>query len=159
MIVELPCRLRERFRCEKPYNLGWCYLTGMDFFAWTLNSMAPVTLHGKEDLWDDRKRTHFFSANNLQDGVNIALEVPDEMLMPGYPLRKMGLDTDAVGWLHGLALEERGWSYYIKYGRDYDAPLKKVRTEILDKLFAPVLPLCAMDVDCMKYLIGGEDDG
>ena len=151
--------MRERFSCDIPHKQGRFYLLGMDFFAWSMNRLSPVTLHGKKDPNRWKEPMHFFFPKDAREGVNISFEIPDGMIVPGYPLRALGLETDAVGRLHGLLMEERGWSYYISYGKDYGAPLKKVRTETLDKLFAPVLPPHAVDVDYMRYLLGGNGDG
>lgn len=159
MTVEAPCRIRERFSCDLPYKQGRFYLTGLNFFAWSLNSFSPVTLYGKKDPQNKKENTSFFDPKDVREGINISFEIPDGMIVPGYPLRELGLDTDAVGWLHGLTMEERGWSYYICYGRSYGVPLQKVRTAALDKLFDPVLPPHAVEVDYMKYLLGGDRSG
>lgn len=41
----------------------------------------------------------------------------------------------------------------VSYGRDYGGPLEPVRTETLDRMFDPVLPLHAVQVDWKTYLM------
>lgn len=62
-------------------------------------------------------------------------------------------DTDAVGHLQGLGLTEDGWEYHIYFGKDYGGPREAVRTEKLDELFKPVLPLHAVSIDLKNYLL------
>ena len=79
--------------------------------------------------------------------------MPDAIVIPGYPLSELGMDTKAVGHLTGLTLREDEWAFYISYGKDYGGPLEPVRTEELDRMFDPVLPLHAVQVDWKKFLM------
>ena len=154
MKIEAPCRLGERFSCKKAFlGYGRFVLTGLDFFAWSTPGMQGVTLFAKMDPKDKDENTSFFYPTDPEDGVHISFEIPDAIIKPGYQLRELGLDTDAVGHLQGARLTENGWDYIIYYGKDYGGPWKAVRTEELDELFRPVLPLHAVQVDLEKYLI------
>lgn len=156
MRVCAPCRLGERFRCEKPFLPSVAMLTGLNFFYWN-NGGHGTTLCGKRNLESEQEHTSFFDPDDAVEGHVIAFELPDDMIRPGYPLRELGLDTDAVGRLQGVMLRNTplgyAWEYVIYYGKDYGGPRKCVRTEVLDKLFAPVLPRRRVDVDLKEYLL------
>lgn len=62
-------------------------------------------------------------------------------------------DTEAVGHLQGLGLTKDGWEYHICFGKDYGGQREAVRTEKLDELFKPVLPLHAVSIDLKNYLL------
>ena len=153
MKVEAPCRLGERFNCEKVTKKGRFYLTGMNFFLWNWPGHADMTLYGKHHADNEQEHTQFFDPKDPEEGVVVSFEIPDKMIVPGYPLRELGLETNAVGRLHGLVLTEDGWGYYISYGRTYGNPLELVRTPKLDKLFDPVLPLHAVQVNLRDFLV------
>lgn len=153
MRIEAPCRLGERFRCEQSFHEGRFTLTGLDFFYWNSQTMPGVTLCGKRDSGNCRENTAFFYPKDAAEGVRIAFEIPDALVIPGYPLRELGLDTDAVGHLQGLGLTEDGWAYHVYSGKSYGGPRREVRTEELDKLFEPVLPLHAVRVNLSDFLI------
>lgn len=58
----------------------------------------------------------------------------------GVPLRELGVDAEGTGWLRGLAVEpDGGWHFRISRGRDGE-----VRTDVLDELFGPILPVVRM---------------
>ena len=155
MKVECPCRLRERFSydgvvmCERERFV----LTGLDFFAWSTPGMSGVTLCAKRDPERKDENTRFYDPKDPAEGIRIAFDIPDAMIRPGFPLRELGLDTDAVGHLQGLGLTEDGWEYHIYFGNCYGGPRQSVRTEKLDELFRPVLPLHAVQVKLEDYLV------
>lgn len=153
MKVQAPCRLGERFTCEKPFSLGRFTLTGMTFFVWSFPESAGTTLDGKHDPSSSQEHCRFFHPEDTVEGIRIEFELPDEMFVPGYPLRNLGLNTDAVGRLHGIVLKEDGWNYYISYGRQYGNSLELVRTSRLDELFEPILPLHAVQINLQDFLI------
>lgn len=155
MKVEAPCRLGERFSYDGVVmcKRGRFVLTGLDFFAWSMPGMQGVALLGKHDLEDKQENTSFCFPEDPEEGVQVSFSIPDAMIRPGYPLRELGIDTDAVGHLQGLGLTEDGWEYHIYFGKDYGGPRKSVRTEKLDQLFKPVLPLRAVQVDLKNYLM------
>ena len=155
MKIECPCRLGERFSYDGVVMCmrGKFVLTGLDFFAWSTPGMSGVTLCAKQNPEYKNENTRFYDPKDPEEGVQISFAIPDAMIRPGYPLRKLGLDTDAVGHLQGLGLTKDGWEYHIYYGRSYGGPRESVRTEKLDQLFKPVLPLHAVQVDLKNYLI------
>ena len=153
MKIEAPCRIGERFTCEKPWNYGRKTLTGLGFFYWKSQLNPGTTLYGKREPRNERELTSFFHPEDLVEGVRIEFEVPDSIFIPGYPLRELGMNTEASGHVSGLVLTEDSWEYYIYYGKSYGGPLGRVRTPELDKLFDPVLPLHAVKVNLSDYLI------
>lgn len=153
MKIECPCRIGERFTSKRPWKTGRFTLTGMDFFYWESQLFPGVTLNGKRDPFNGKENTSFYEPKDTEEGVRISLEMPDAIVIPGYPLRELGLNTDAKGHLRGIGLTEDDWEYYIYYGNGYGGPMERVRTHELDKLFAPVLPLAAVKVDLANYLL------
>lgn len=156
MKIEVPCRLGERFSCRKAllaFEKGRFVLTGLDFFAWSTPGMQGVALLGKHHPEDQSESTSFCYPEDPEEGVQISFGIPDAIIRPGYPLRKLGLDTDAVGYLQGLGLTKGGWEYHIYFGEDYGGPRQSVRTETLDELFKPVLPMSAVRVKLEDYLV------
>lgn len=153
MKIEAPCRLGERFDCCKPYSNGRFTLTGLTFFYWESSLFPGTTLCGKRDAQNRLENSTFFEPGDAESGVRISFEVPDAIVIPGYQLSELGLDTKAVGHLAGLSLTEEGWAFYISYGKDYGGPLKPERTEELDRLFEPVLPLHAVQVNWKEFLL------
>jgi len=115
--------------------------------------MSGVTLCGKRNPGNRQENTSFFDPEDAAEGVRIAFEIPDALVIPGYPLRELGMDTDAVGHLQGLNLTKDGWEFHIYFGKDYGGPRKSVRTAVLDKLFKPLLPLHAVEVRLDDFLI------
>lgn len=153
MKIEAPCRMGQRFYCEKPYAKGRFALTGLSFFYWDSSRFPGTTLCGKREPENRLENSTFFEPGDTEEGVRISFEVPDAIVIPGYPLSALGMDTKAVGHLTGLTLREDGWAFYISYGKDYGGPLEPVRTEELDRMFDPVLPLHAVQVDWKKFLM------
>lgn len=153
MKIEAPCRLGQRFYCEKPYSKGRFALTGLSFFYWDSSRFPGTTLCGKREPENRMEFSTFFEPGDAEEGVRISFEVPDAIVIPGYPLSALGMDTKAVGHLTGLTLQEDGWAFYISYGKDYGGPLEPVRTEALDRMFDPVLPLHAVQVDWKEFLM------
>ena len=153
MKIEAPCRLGERFDCRMPDSNGRLILTGLTFFYWQSSLFPGVTLCGKRDARNRLENAAFFEPGDAAGGVRISFEVPDAIVIPGYPLSRLGLGTGAVGRLAGLSLTEEGWVYHISYGKDYGGPLKPVQTEELDRMFDLVLPLHAVRVDWKEFLL------
>lgn len=153
MRIEAPCRLGQRFNCEKPWSRGRFTLTGLTFFYWDSSRFPGTTLCGKRDPGNRMEPESFSEPWDAVEGVRISFEVPDALVIPGYPLSELGLDTKAVGHLTGLILTEEGWTYYISYGKDYGGPLEPVRTKALDRMFDPVLPLHAVQVNWKEFLL------
>lgn len=152
MKVEAPCRLGERFTCESPWHCGRFVLTGVDLFRWESKISADTVLCGKRDPYAKLAPTSFFDPQDALEGVRITLELPDEMVEPGYPLRRLGMHTDAVGRLHGIRLTEEGWDFIISYGKSYGGPLNYVRTPELDAMMEALLPRRAVSVNWRDYL-------
>lgn len=153
MKIKAPCRLGKQFHCEKPFLIPKAVLAGLSFFYWESQMFPGTTLCGKRDPFNEREHTCFFHPEDAVEGIQIEFEVPDQMFMPGFPLRELGLETATVGYLQAVHLLKDGWEYYIHYGKDYGGPLERVRTPELDKLFDPVLPLHAVQVDLKEFLI------
>ncbi len=155
MKVKAPCRMGEMFSYDGivQASRGKFVLTGLTFFAWSTPGMEGVTLCAKRDPDSKQECTRFYEPKQAAEGVRIAFDIPDEIISPGYPLRELGLNTDAVGYLQGLSLTDNGWEYHIYYGRSYGGPREAVRTEKLDRIFKPVLPLHAVQVDLKNYLL------
>lgn len=153
MKIEAPCRLGERFDCRKPYSNGRFTLTGLTFFYWESSLFPGTTLCGKRDAQNRLENSTFFEPGDAESGVRISFEVPDAIVIPGYQLSELGLDTKAVGRLAGLSLTEEGWAWSVVYGKDYGGPMERVRTEELDRMFEPVLPLHAVQVNWKEFLL------
>lgn len=156
MKVECPCRMGERFSCKKAFlgmGIGRFVLTGLDFFAWSKPGMQGVALCGKKEPKNKQENTSFCYPEDPEEGVRISFSIPDAIIRPGYPLRELGLDTDAMGHLQGLGLTEDGWEYHIYFGNCYGGPRQSVRTEKLDELFRPVLPIRAVQVKLEDFLL------
>ena len=120
--------------------------------------MQGVTLCGKKNPGNKQENTTFFDPKDPEGGIQISFDIPDAMIKPGYPLRELGLGTDAVGRIGGVRLTEEGWEYITCFGKDYGGPRKNVRTEKLDELFHPILPIKAVQVDLKKYLVEEHDE-
>ena len=52
MKVEAPCRLGERFTCEKSWSRGRFVLTGVDLFRWESRVSPDTVLCGKKDPYE-----------------------------------------------------------------------------------------------------------
>lgn len=152
MNITAPCRIGEKFTSQRVYSSGRYVLTGLGFFYWESRIDPGVTLYAKRDPWSNQEHTDFYKPDEPVEGVRIEFEVPDAIFIPGYPLRELGLNTDAAGHVGGVVLTEDAWEYYIYYGKTYGGPMKPMRTPELDKLFAPVLPLRAVQVDLKDFL-------
>lgn len=155
MKVQAPCRLGERFSYDGVVTCqrGRFVLTGLTFFVWSDPDHAGTTLCAKREPKNDQEHTRFYSTEDPTEGIRIKFELPDEMFVPGYPLRELGMDTDAVGHLQGVGLTEDGWEFHVYYGRSYGGTRMSVRTAVLDSLFAPVLLPKAVDLDVREFLI------
>lgn len=140
MWIQAPCRLGEQFTHNKSWrHSSPLYFVGLSLFAWHCN-MDGVTLNGSQIPYSDN-RTGFYSRWDLVER-KIAFEIPDRMLINdvGVPLRELGVDAEGIGWLSGMTLDKDGaWRYRISRGRDGES--RMVRTEVLDRLFDPILPV------------------
>ena len=151
--VWAPCKVGQPFTARRAGYPGFRQfkMTGLDFFCWSSPTKDNVVLCGKRAPEDPMENTDFFLRNDLEFPPAIEFEVPADIMRPGFPLRELGLDTGAVGFLSGVMWDpKRGQKYFIGYGKDYAGPRAYVRTAALDKLFAPILP--AIFLDAMDYL-------
>lgn len=156
MKVWAPCPIGQPFTAARCGHVGYqkFYVTGMTFFYWSLKTFDNMTLCGKKQPDWKEEHTDFFHRRDLEKPPAIEFEVPTQIIQPGYPLRELGLDTDAVGFLSSIEWEpETGHQYRIGYGRNYGGPYKYVRTDALDKLFGPILSHQAVKIDVMDFLI------
>ena len=163
MKIEAPCRLGKRFESKSTLNPGRFTLTGMSFFKWNSQNMSNVTLHGKRDPDNSKINTSYFEPGDARTtGEENRIEIPDHLIVPGCPMRELGFDSDGVGWLSTILwapgyerdkpmFAGRRWCYAIHHGRDYGGPLDYVWSEKLDKLFEPVLPLHAVQLDVIDF--------
>lgn len=138
MLIEAPCRLGERFEHKKPWGTPRLYL----------GVIEPSFFYGKEDVVFqgaiipnmDYHAEYILSDDLLEKPVRF--EVPNHMVRggAGAPLREFGLEQDRLGWITALRLErDGGWKYWI--AGDKGVRGLQVRTETLDQIFAPVLPV------------------
>ena len=74
-------------------------------------------------------------------------------MIPGYPLSELGMDTKAVGHLTGLTLQEDGWAFYIPTEGTTEARWSPYGRRPWIRMFDPVLPLHAVQVDWKTYLM------
>lgn len=155
MKIEAPCRIGERFSYDGDVTgkRGRFVLTGLDFFAWSTPGQSGVTLCAKKEPENKQENTRFYQPEDPAEGIRITFELPDDLFVPGYPLRELGMETDAMGYLQGVALTEDGWEFHVYYGKSYGGTRVGVRTETLDRLFAPVLLPRAVDLDLRNFLI------
>ena len=101
MKIEAPCRLGERFDCRKSYSNGRFTLTGLTFFYWESSLFPGTTLCGKRDAQNRLENTTFFEPGDAESGVRISFEVPDAIVIPGYPLSELGLERRPWGTWQG----------------------------------------------------------
>jgi len=154
MNVWSPCKVGQPFTAHRAGYKGFVQfkMTGLDFFAWSSPTTDNVTLCGKRSPENELEHTDFFHKRDLEHPPAIAFEILEDIIIPGFPLRELGLNTNAVGWLSGLVWDpKKGQRYFIGYGKDYGGPRAYVRTAVLDRMFAPVLP--AIFLDAMDYLM------
>ena len=151
MKVEAPCRLGERFTCETSWSRGRFVLTGVDLFRWESRVSPDTVLCGKKDPYAKLEHISFFDPKDAVEGVRFCVEIPDEMIIPGFPLRRLGMDSDAVGRLRSVLWTAEGWAFGISYGKDYGGRLERVRTQVLDQLLEPLLPRRAVQVDWKTF--------
>lgn len=161
--MQCPCRLGERFESKSILNPGRFTLTGMSFFKWNSQNMSDVTLYGKRDPDNSKINTSYFEPGDTRTtGEENRIEIPDHLIVPGCPMRELGFDSDGVGWLSGLLwapdylrdadmFHGRRWTYVIRRGRSYGVPLEYEWSAVLDKLFEPVLPLHAVQLDVIDF--------
>lgn len=149
MTVEVPCRLGERFAAVgggDPY-----LLTEISFYKWDGYPAGNVNVGTRERWKRGRMTTQTIYARQRSAEVRYTIELPDR-LVTGCPLRELGLDTDAVGRLQAIRLEDHGkHRYIIYYGMEPGSAPDFVRTEELDRIFREVLPRRAVDIDLKNY--------
>lgn len=145
MLIEAPCRLGERFThrrrigCPPKHPM----LVGMDLFLWHCG-LDGVVLMGARS----RKENPSFFERKDMDALPVSIEVPDAWVEGDCAPEELGMDTGKIWRLCGIRLVgDRGWGYRMS---DKNRESKMVRTEPLDKLFAPLLP--ARPVDLVDFL-------
>lgn len=144
MLIEAPCRLGERFTHNRSYsNPKEQYLVGIDLFVWHCN-IDGVTLMGSPNK---KGRVDFFERKYM-DALPISFEVPDRLVEGDCRPEELGMEQGKKWKLRGIRLcGETGWAFSLS---DMNRESRLVRTEVLDKLFAPVIPL--VQVDLMDFL-------
>ena len=145
MLMEAPCRLGERFTHHRkigvtPRNP---MLVGVDLFLWHCN-IDGVTLIGADT---PKASADFFERRDM-DALPIAIEVPDRLVEGDCLPEELGMEPGKKWKLRGIRLcGETGWAFSLF---DMSRESRLVRTDVLDKLFAPVLP--PVQVDLMDFL-------
>ena len=144
MLIEAPCRLGETFTHHRSYsNPKEQYLAGINLQIWHCD-IDGVTLMGKAHKMGN---ADFFSRADM-DVLPISFEVPDRLIEGDCQPEELGMDPGKLWRLFGVELcGERGWAFRL-IDKDYRHSL--VRTDVLDKLFAPVLP--RVQVDLVDFL-------
>lgn len=145
MLIEAPCRLGERFTHHR--KIGFTareqILIGIDLFVWHCR-IDGVTLVGAPT----RKASACFFCREDLDARPVSIEVPDAWVEGTCAPEELGMDAGKIWRLCGIRLVgDRGWGYRMS---DKNRENKMVRTEQLDKLFAPLLP--ARPVDLVDFL-------
>lgn len=144
MLIEAPCRLGERFTHHRSYsNPKEHYLVGIDLFVWHCN-IDGVTLMGSPNK---KGRVDFFERKYM-DALPISFEVPDRLVEGDCRPEELGMEPGKEWKLRGIRLcGETGWAFSLS---DMNREYRLVRTDVLDKLFSPVLP--PVQVELMDYL-------
>ena len=145
MLIEAPCRLGERFTHHRTIGAPARkqMLIGVDLFVWHCG-IDGVTLVGAQT---PTATACFFDREDL-DERKISIEVPDAWVEGNCQPEELGMDPGKRWRLCGVGLVgDRGWAYRLY---DNNRETKMVRTEPLDKLFAPLLP--ARQVDLVDFL-------
>ena len=145
MLIEAPCRLGERFTHHRKIGISPRnpMLVGVDLFLWHC-SIDGVLLVGADR---PGASAYFFERADL-DIRPIAIQVPDSWVEGNCGPEELGMDPGKRWKLNGIRLcGERGWGFRLV---DKNGSSCLVRTEVLGKLFAPVLPL--VQVDLMDFL-------
>ena len=144
MLIEAPCRLGERFTHNRSYsNPKEQYLVGIDLFVWHCN-IDGVTLMGSPNK---KGRVDFFERNYM-DALPFSFEVPDRLEEGDCRPEELGMEQGKKWKLRGIRLcGETGWAFSLS---DMNRESRLVRTDVLDKLFSPVLP--PVQVELMDYL-------
>ena len=140
MKIKSPCKLGHMFSVRRKRERVPVVLTGLTFYWWESCPHPGAALLSKKDIKRDRL-ADMYHAEDTYEGEIIVFEVPDELFRKGYPLREIGLDTDAVGYIQCLRLTEDSWEYRVFFGNEGVGTTDWVRTEELDRLFAPILPI------------------
>lgn len=136
MLIEAPCRLGEQFTHHRKIGVAPRnqILVGIDLFLWHCN-IDGVILLGADGL---KASARFFERVDL-DERSIAVEVPDNWVEGRCEPEEMGMAPGKQWKLSGVRLcEKGGWAFRMVDKRG-DACL--VKTDVLDKLFSPVLPM------------------
>ena len=139
MLIEAPCRLGEKFKHTRPWGYaGPLYFVGLSLFVWGCD-MDGVTLNGSMVPYCDN-RTSSYHRSDLEE-YPISFTVPDRLIDNDHtvPLREFGIEAEGAGELRSLHLKKDGtWFFRVTKGRGREA--FEGRTEVLDKLFEPILP-------------------
>ena len=143
MLIESPCRLGEQFDHTRPWgDEGPLYLTGLDFFLWSVPGMANVTLHGSRLLGGSHTPDFFDPGRDTE--VLYSFQVPDTLFRDGTLARDIGFNSDRPCRLRGVYLRgDSAWYYriYLNGGGSLEGP-----SAVMDKLFAPILPAVSVQV-------------
>lgn len=144
MLIEAPCRLGEKFEHHRSYsNPKEQYLVGIDLFVWHCN-IDGVTLMGSPHK---KGRVDFFERKDM-DVLPISFEVPDRLVEGDCWPEELGMEPGKKWKLRGIRLcGESGWAFSLS---DMSRESRLVRTDVLDKLFSPVLP--AVQVNLVDFL-------
>ena len=144
MLIEAPCRLGEKFTHHRSYsNPKEQYLLGIDLSIWHCNIDGVTLLGGpyKQGTVD------FFERKDM-DALPISFEVPERLVEGDCRPEELGMEPGKKWKLRGIRLcGETGWAFSLF---DMDRDSRLVRTDVLDKLFAPVLP--AVQVNLMDFI-------
>lgn len=144
MLIEAPCRLGEKFTHHRSYShQKEQYLVGIDLFLWHCN-IDGVTLMGSPYK---KGRVDFFERKYM-DVLPISFEVPDRLIEGDCQPEELGMEPGKRWKLSGIRLcGESGWGFRLA---DKDWNYSLVKTDVLNKLFATVLP--RVQVDLMDFL-------
>ena len=145
MLIEAPCRLGERFTHHRRIGISPKnpMLVGVGLFLWHCN-IDGVTLIGANR---PKASAYFFERADL-DALPITIQVPDAWVEGNCEPEELGMEPGKKWRLRGIRLcGESGWAFSLC---DKNRESRLVRTDVLDKLFAPVLP--PVQVDLMDFL-------
>lgn len=145
MLIEAPCRLGERFTHHRKIGVAPKdpMLVGVDLFLWHCD-IDGVILIGADG---PKASAYLFERVDLDDRP-ITIQVPDTWVEGTCEPEELGMPPGKRWKLSGVRLcGESGWSFRLSDG---SRESKSVRTDALDKLFAPVLP--PVQVDLIGFL-------
>ena len=130
--IEAPCKIGQTFHV----NGERVALTGINIHKWKGTKLGYVLLSKKDVKKDRISRT--FRTEDTAEGAVISFDIPDEMLIPGYPLSALGLEMNAVGYVGGVRKGVDGCEYFVHYGTE-PGTTAWVKTPERDRMFGPVI--------------------